>query len=107
GLLQVGNTVQLGGELTVDTRIYIGGTEVMFLDQSTGYIGVGNTNPQYKLDVSGDIRISTGSDLYFGSTGLITSIIGDRVYTGSSYITSGESITASLQALDDAVEAIA
>ncbi|MDC0449021.1 helix-turn-helix domain-containing protein, partial [bacterium] len=44
--------------------------EILFLDESTGYVGIGNTSPSYKLDVNGDIRIASGSDLYVGSIGL-------------------------------------
>src|SRR5690606_3473953 len=35
-----------------------------------GNLGIGTTNPGYKLDVNGDIRIATGSDLYIGAIGL-------------------------------------
>jgi len=36
---------------------------------SSGNIGIGTTNPQVKLDISGDIRVSSGSTFVFG-TGL-------------------------------------
>ena len=34
-----------------------------------GFVGIGTTNPQVKLDISGDIRVSSGSTFVFG-TGL-------------------------------------
>ncbi|OGE67294.1 hypothetical protein A3J16_06340, partial [Candidatus Daviesbacteria bacterium RIFCSPLOWO2_02_FULL_39_13] len=37
---------------------------------SSGNTGIGTIDPGYKLDVSGDIRIASGSDLYIGTTGL-------------------------------------
>lgn len=33
-----------------------------------GNVGIGTTEPAYKLDVNGDIRIATGSKLYVGTT---------------------------------------
>ncbi len=39
---------------------------------SPGNVGIGTTAPGYKLDVNGDIRIASGSDLYFNTTGLGT-----------------------------------
>ncbi len=70
--------------------------------ESTGDVGIGTTNPGYKLDVNGDVQIANGSELYsYGSATL-----GDRSYTTPSYVTSGQTFTASIQALDDAVEGI-
>ncbi|QQS44664.1 hypothetical protein IPM65_03645 [Candidatus Roizmanbacteria bacterium] len=69
---------------------------------ASGDVGIGTTNPGYKLDVNGDIRIANGSELYsYGSATL-----GDRSYTTPSYVTSGQTFTASIQALDDAVEGV-
>ena len=36
----------------------------------SGNFGIGTTNPTYKLDVNGDARIASGSDLYIGAIGL-------------------------------------
>ena len=52
--------------------------------------------PGYKLDVNGDIRIASGSDLYsYGSATL-----GNRTYTEDNYVVDGQTFTASLDALD-------
>src|SRR5690606_37591435 len=58
GLTRSGNTINLGGSLNADTRIYIGNTDVLFFDFATGNLGIGNTDPQYKLDVEGTLRAS-------------------------------------------------
>src|SRR4030043_1692957 len=50
-------------------RWYIGTAEKMTMD-STGNVGIGITNPSYKLDVNGSVRIASGFDLYIGSVGL-------------------------------------
>src|SRR3990167_2740246 len=72
GLTRSTNAVTLGGQITGDTRLYTGsgtgGTEVFFIEQSTGEIGIGTTNPGYKLDVAGSIR--AGTEIYKGSIGL-------------------------------------
>src|SRR5262245_14317128 len=38
----------------------------------TGKVGIGNSSPAYKLDVSGDVNIASGSSLYLGGTKLIS-----------------------------------
>ncbi|MFH2019602.1 MAG: site-specific integrase, partial [bacterium] len=49
-------------------------TKFYVTDSGTTYIagdlGIGTTNPLYKLDVNGDIRIASGSDLYIGTVGI-------------------------------------
>ena len=48
------NAVSLGGQITGDTRLYAGsGTEIFFIQQATGEVGIGTTNPSEKLTVSG------------------------------------------------------
>jgi DNA-binding transcriptional MerR regulator len=49
-------TIKLGGELTESTRIYDTSYEYIYFDVNTGRLGIGNTSPQYVLDVSGSIR---------------------------------------------------
>src|SRR3990167_5021624 len=69
GLTRTTNSISLGGQITGDTRLYTGsGTEVFFIQQATGEIGIGTTNPSYKLDVAGSIR--AGTEIYIGSIGL-------------------------------------
>src|SRR3989344_169719 len=69
GLTRSTNSVALGGQITGDTRLYAGsGTEIFFIQQATGEVGIGTTNPGYKLDVAGSIR--AGTELYIGSIGL-------------------------------------
>src|SRR3989344_8915750 len=76
-------TVTLGGQITADTRLYAGsGTEIFFIQQATGEVGIGTTNPGYKLDVAGEIR--AGTEFYKGSIALGA--------TGSSNTTSGASL---------------
>ncbi|NMB69642.1 hypothetical protein GYA27_00360, partial [candidate division WWE3 bacterium] len=55
-----------------------------FIIDATGDVGIGTTNPTYKLEVIGDARLSNGSDLYIGTIGLND--------TGTSNITSGASL---------------
>ena len=45
-----------------------GGTEIMYIDSASGRVGIGLTNPAYKLDVTGDINISSGSGLRMNGT---------------------------------------
>ena len=66
GLTRSGDGVKMGGALTENTRIYVGGTEVIYIDATTGNIAIGTTSaPTAKLDVSGTGRF-TGT-LTFGS----------------------------------------
>ncbi|MBN1184059.1 MAG: hypothetical protein JXB49_17325, partial [Bacteroidales bacterium] len=65
----------------------------LYID-SLGYTGINNYNPQYQLDVSGDIRIRSGGQLIFGDgssmstagTGSASSLsnAGDAIVTGDS-----------------------
>lgn len=54
-----GNTVQLNAT-DGDVRFFRGAnTEMLNLKESNGYVGVGTTNPTYKLDVTGEIRATS------------------------------------------------
>ena len=77
-------------------NLYIGtgGTEDMRIT-SSGDIGIGgiNPNPSYKVDVLGNINISSGSDYYRNGISLTTSLntTSNNAYQNSSnfaYITS-------------------
>jgi hypothetical protein len=98
GLTNTGGTVRLGGNLTQNTTITLDNAETLtFTDSGTGDItfnltgtgnfnvqdngvsalyvksdgnvGIGASDPTYKLDVAGDIRVRTGSDLYLTKGG--------------------------------------
>ena len=57
--------IGLGGTLTSNTRLNIGNTEVMYFQQSNGYVGIGTTSPTHKLEVFGNLAITS-----IGSTDL-------------------------------------
>lgn len=70
----------------------LNGTSTLFYASSTGYIGIGTTNPGYELDVTGAIRqtSATSSYAYFDSNGkLVTTstpllaVIADSPLSGS------------------------
>jgi hypothetical protein len=103
GLTRATDTITLGGALTQDTRLYNASFEFLFFDNTTGRIGIGTTAPAYTLDVSGDIRIADNSDLYIQSEALRGTVLGTRVYTSGNYVTTAESFTASIDALDIAL----
>jgi len=82
--------------------------ERMRIDKD-GNIGIGTTNPSYKLEVVGtgyfgdNLTIASGYDLYsYGSQTL-----GNRTYTEDNYVTDAQTFTASIDALDQAVADVA
>ena len=70
--------------MTLDATTDVAMAGFDFTFSGTGDVGIGLTNPAYKLDVNGDIHIATGSDLYIGAIGLND--------VGISNITSGASL---------------
>lgn len=62
GLTLASEIFSLGGELTQDTRLNIGSTEVVYFKNSNGYVGIGTTNPQTELHVAGTITVPTQSN---------------------------------------------
>ncbi len=75
GTLDVTGQIEIGGDITIsDTALIFDGasteftisndlsinTNDLFIEKSSGYVSIGNTNPQVELDVSGSIR-NTGN----------------------------------------------
>ena len=95
GLTLASTTFKLGGEITEATRLYDATHELMYI-KTDGNIGIGNTNPQYKLDVTGTVgfsstihapNVGTGVDnsvLVLNSSGdFVTDEIDSRVWGSS------------------------
>lgn len=94
-----GATVTTGGVMFADGTKITENADKFYWNNSNYRLGIGTTAPNYTLDVNGDIQIANGFELYsFGSATL-----GNRSYAAPQYVTSGETFTASIQALDDQV----
>ena len=109
GAYDAGSTVQMSAT-EGDIRIINDETtpvEILFIDESTGNVGIGNTLPQYKLDVNGSFRVSNGSDIYLQGEALRATVLGNRTYTEDNVVTDSQSITSSIDALDMQVQDIA
>ena len=83
------------------------------LFEASSNIGIGLTNPGYKLDVAGDIRASSGSDFYVGLIGLNdnttassgASLVG--LYDDAmNYVASNTSVQSAIKQLDDVISAL-
>jgi hypothetical protein len=56
GLQAIGNTgVGLGGALDRDTKLSIGDTAALFIDYSSGFVGIGSSDPSTALYVNGTV----------------------------------------------------
>ncbi|MDH7475903.1 MAG: hypothetical protein QHH09_00325 [Microgenomates group bacterium] len=75
-----GNTIALS-PTPGDLRIYGAQGEFLFLDESSGKVGIGTTNPSYKLTVANDIGATTFYDFSNSNYGL--SPAGDIFVNGS------------------------
>jgi hypothetical protein len=69
GLTLAGTKFKLGGEITADTRLNIGSTELIFINSSNGFLGIGTTNPKGVLEVrkDTDINFLVGNGVYDSS----------------------------------------
>lgn len=71
-----------GGTLDLtaaDFKVQNGATQILYANRSNGFIGIGNTNPNYKLTVEGSISAST----YIYTAGSISSE--NNIYGASIY----------------------
>src|SRR6056300_27072 len=59
GEMTVSANVEVGGEMTVSANVEVG-TANLFVDTTTGNVGVGTTAPQKTLEVVGPMRITDG-----------------------------------------------
>ncbi|MBN2541711.1 hypothetical protein JXI42_02495, partial [bacterium] len=63
--------------------------DLLFLDASSGYVGIGDTTPSYKLDVSGEIGLGVASEsagkIHFRNSTSATEVTIQSGITDSSY----------------------
>jgi TolA-binding protein len=64
--------VSVQGALSAGSNLEVG-TANLFVDTTTSNVGVGISSPAYKLDVDGDINLSTGSTLKINGTDAVFS----------------------------------
>src|SRR3989344_3023447 len=82
-----GNTVQLSAGQG-DVRFYNdGGNEMLFLDEDTGRVGIGNTAPTATLDITGGITASSTVTFSGLGTGTDNTVV---ILNGSNQLTTDE-----------------
>jgi len=82
GLTNNSNTISLGGTLTANTTIGtssfslsflgMGNSQALFIGTS-GYVGIGSTNPSVKLDIVQNINNTASSRVYNSNSGSVAS----------------------------------
>ncbi len=100
---EYGNTIQLSaseGDITIRND---SSDQMMFFDEDTARVGIGTISPQYKLDITGDVRVANSSDIYLEGEALRATQLGNRTYTYDMFVTDGETMTSSINALDTQV----
>jgi len=92
GLSLSGNTFKLGGALTENTNLTIGGTSVFFINGTTGNIGIATTNPLYALTVGTTAYINNllAKNLNVASYGAFTSKVDYPIGFGAFSIATGD-----------------
>jgi DNA-binding transcriptional MerR regulator len=93
GLTLSGSALSLGGTITTGTRLNSSGHELMFLDPTSGRIGLGTTSPGYKLDVVGTGSFSGALTLGTQATTTAHAVRADRNLTTGAGLTGGGNLT--------------
>src|SRR6056300_1114431 len=111
GEMTVSANVEVGGEMTVSGNVEVG-TANLFVDTTTGNVGVGTTAPQKTLEVVGSMRIADGlsnvCDFSVGSattwdtgTRIVSTDAQAQDYFGFSVSISGDGNTAIMGAFEE------
>ena len=61
------SNVEVGGELTVTGNVVVD-TNTLFVDSVNNRVGIGTTTPDNKLDVDGNVFLSSGNSIRLGTT---------------------------------------
>ena len=86
-------------EIATDVWLHQTTNNNIYLGTNYTNVGIGNTNPQYTLDVDGDINISSGSSFKINGVAIATT---DTTYTGGTGITiSGTTINSDITQYTD------
>ena len=112
GLTRTVNTIDLGGAITQDTRLYDGSYEYLFLENSDGNIGMGTTAPTDKLHVLGNVFATGGFHVGSDSTGNLISTASagassTTLYIGNESILASGDIGSSVQGYDQQLADVA
>ncbi|MFA7300685.1 MAG: hypothetical protein WC069_00005, partial [Candidatus Shapirobacteria bacterium] len=64
GLTNSSNTISLGGTLTQNINFTVGNTSAFFINSTSGYVGIGTTNPLGKLHIANGLSGATPLSSY-------------------------------------------